>query len=164
MNQNLLQLTFKNQTTGAVVRTVTLTTDEVPQGIIRNVPMVVNATITTEGRARTFQKSDGVTFLFSVVMAAAETMQKLDYIAAEVALGRTVDAQCLIGSMIYSATSDRLTYSGAIGLLSGGVVTNMDVNYRQIVGAGQRSRNTTAITIREGGANALPLAANYVGN
>lgn len=164
MNQNFLQLTFKNQTTGAVVTTVTLTTDEVPQGIIRNVPFTINTATTAEGRARTFANPDGITFSFAIVMADAATLGKLDMIAAQVSNGRTVDAQCLIGSMIYNATSDRLVYNASIGLLSGGVVTSFDVDYRQVVGSGQRSRNSAAVVIRQGGANALPLAINYVGN
>lgn len=164
MNQNFLQLTFKNQTTGATVTTVTLTTDEVPQGLTRNAPLTINTTTTAEGRARTFQNPDGVTFSFAIVLSDAATLGKLDTIAAQVALGRTVDAQCLIGSMIYNATSDRLVYNASIGLLSGGVVTSFDREFRQVVGDGQRSRNSAAMVIRQGGANALPLAANYVGN
>ena len=164
MTQNFLTLTFKNQTTGAVVTTVTLTTDEVPAGVTRNVPYTTTATTTAEGRSRTFQSPDGITFAFSVVMAEAATLGKLDMIAAQVSNGRTVDVQCLIGSMIYNATTDRLVYNASIGQILGGVVTEFDLNFRQIVGTGQRSRNSVSLVIRSGGANALPLAFNYVGN
>jgi len=164
MVQDFITLTFKNATTGATVTTVTLTTDEVPEGLIRNAPFTITAFTTAEGRDRTFQNPDGVSFAFSIVLAENATLGKLDTIAAQVALGRTVDAQCLIGTMIYSATSDRLVYNATIGQLLGGVVTEFDKNYRQAVGSGQRSRNSTPMVIRQGGDNALPLAANYVGN
>lgn len=164
MVQNFLQLVFKNASTGATVDTITLTTDEVPAGVTRNVPVRINSFTTVEGRGRMFPAQDGVEFSFTVVMAADATVRKLDLINTYVALGYTVDATALIGALSYNVTFDRLEYNSGQASIVGGVVMSMEHTHRQMVSTGLRDRVEIPFVIRQGGATALPLAANYVGN
>lgn len=163
MVQNFLQLQFRNSV-GTLVDTVTFTTDEIPGGITRNVPFVVNAFTTVEGKGRTFPQQDGANFSFTIVLAANITLKKLDSMATYTALGYTVDATALIGPMVYNATTENLVYSAGQAVITNGLIMEFVPNYRQMVGNGQRSRVEVPIVIREGGATALPLAINYVGN
>ena len=161
---DFLRLTFKNPATGATTATITLTSDEIPAGITRNVPYQVRAYVTTEGLGRSFPKQDGTYFSFTVVLANNITMKKLEDISTRVALGDTVDALALSGSMAYNATTEQLQYNTALGTLNNAVFESIGVDFRQFVGTGQRNRVEVPIVIRQGGALALPFAADYVGN
>lgn len=161
---NFLQLVFKNATTGATVDTITFTGDEVPAGVIRNVPVRINSFTTIEGKGRTFPQSDGVQFTFSVVLAADATVRKLDLLNTYVALGYTVDVTLLTGALQYSTVHDQLEYNAGQASIVGGVIMEMEHTHRQMLQTGLRDRVEIPMVIRQGGATALPLAANYVGN
>jgi hypothetical protein len=163
MTQNFLQLQFRNQV-GTLIDTVTFTTDEIPAGITRNVPFRINSFVTVEGKGRAFPQQDGTRFEFTVVLAANITLRKLDSLATNSALGYTVDATALIGAMNYNAVTENLEYNAGQATITNGLIMEFTPNYRQMVGSGQRSRVEVPIVIREGGATALPLAINYVGN